>query len=158
MTSEERKKKIESYGSAHQKLVSAIGEFPREMWQFRPAPDYWTIHEILVHIADSEANSYFRCRRFVAEPGSMVLGYDESRWARDLHYHDQSPEDAIELFKWLRYKSYTLIKDLPDSVWSNTVNHTEIGVMSMDDWLDTYERHIPEHIEQMRRNYQAWSK
>lgn len=158
MTPEERKKKIVSYGAAYPTLVSAIKAFPRGMWQFRPALDRWTIHEVLVHIADSEANSYIRCRRFLAEPGSSVLGYDEARWARDLHYHEQSPEDSIELFKWLRNKSYTLIKDLPDMVWANTVNHTENGIMTMDDWLDTYERHIPEHIQQMRKNYEDWLK
>ena len=48
---------------------------------------------------------------------------------------------------------YLRNKDLPDLIWSNTVHHTENGVMTMDDWLDTYERHIPEHIEQMQANY-----
>jgi hypothetical protein len=156
--SEERNKKIESYGLAHQRLVSALDNFPREMWQFRPAPDRWTIHEIIIHITDSEANSYIRCRRLLAEPGSTVLGYDENKWATDLRYHDQSPGDALELFKWLRYKSYTLIKALPEPVWSNTVHHTEQGVMTMVDWLDTYERHIPEHVAQMQANYDDWLK
>lgn len=156
MTPSERTQKIDSYGTAHQRLVSALENFPPEMWQFRPAPDRWTIHEIIIHITDSEANSYIRCRRLLAEPGSSVLGYDENKWARDLHYHDQSPDDALELFKWLRHKSYTLIKDLPAPVWSNTVYHTESGVMTLDDWLNTYERHIPDHIEQMQANYEDW--
>jgi hypothetical protein len=30
--------------------------------------------------------------------------------------------------------------------------------MTFDDWLDIYERHIPEHVDQMRRNYEAWKK
>jgi hypothetical protein len=75
----------------------------------------------------------------------------------DLHYHDQSPEDALELFKWLRRKSYLLIRDLPDSAWASTVYHTENGVMTMDDWLDTYERHIPDHIAQMQAVYEDWA-
>ena len=158
MTQEDRKKKIESYGGAHLRMVLALKGFPLEMWQFKPAPDHWTIHEIIVHIADSEANSYVRCRRFLAEPGSTVLGYDGDRWARDLRYHEQSTDDALELFKWLRYKSYTLIKDLPESVWSNTVYHSENGLMTMDDWLDTYERHIPDHIAQMQAVYDYWTK
>ena len=156
MNPEERAKKIETYGAAYPLLVSALERFPREMWQYRPAPDRWTIHEIVVHIADSEANSYIRCRRFLAEPGSTVLGYDEDRWARELHYHDQSIDDALVLFHWLRHKTYTLIKNLPEAVWSNTVKHTESGVMTLDDWLDTYERHVPEHIEQMQANYADW--
>ncbi len=158
MKPEERAKKIEAYGSAHPQLVAALADFPREMWQFRPSPDRWTIHEIIVHIADSEANSYIRCRRFLAEPGSAVLGYDENKWARDLRYHDQSTDDALELFKWLRRKSYLLIRELPDPVWSNTVHHSESGEMTMDDWLDTYARHIPDHIAQMRANYEDWMR
>ena len=155
--SKQRNLKIETYGSAYQTLESALRRFPQEMWQFRPAPERWTIHEIIVHIADSEANSYIRCRRLIAEPGSTVLGYDEVQWARGLDYHAQSPADALELFKWLRAKSYALIKTLPESAWSNTVLHSENGLMSLEDWLDTYERHVPEHILQMEANLADWT-
>ena len=34
-------------------------------------------------------------------------------------------------------------QDLPAAAWSNTVIHSENGGMTMDDWLDTYDRHIP---------------
>ena len=60
MTSEKRSQKIEAYGLAHQRLVAALARFPRAMWQFWPAPERWTIHDI-IHIADSEANSHIRC-------------------------------------------------------------------------------------------------
>ena len=156
MNAAERIQKIEAYGKAFDRLVAALKAFPQEMWQYRPAADRWTIHEIIVHIADSEANSYLRCRRFIAEPGSTILGYDEEKWARDLDYHAQSPREALELFKWLRRKSYTLIQNQPESVWVNTLFHSENGIMTMDDWLDVYERHIPEHIEQMQANYRDW--
>ena len=75
----ERKRKIESYGKAYQKLILAIKRFPKEMWQFRPGEDRWTIHEIIVHLTDSEVNSYVRCRRFIAEPGGTILGYNEAK-------------------------------------------------------------------------------
>ncbi len=158
MAGEERKQKIESYGSAYDQLVEALKQFPLEMWQFKPSPDYWSIHEIVVHITDSEANSYIRCRRFIAEPGQPVMAYDEKGWATLLHYHDQSTDEALELFKWLRLKSYHLIKSLSEAVWSNTVYHPENGTMTLDDWLNIYERHIPEHVAQMQANYEAWSK
>jgi hypothetical protein len=124
---ETRQQKIDSYGAAHTTLISALERFPQEMWQFRPAPDRWTIHEIIVHITDSEANSYVRCRRLLAEPGSAVLGYDEWQWAKGLDYHAQSPAEALELFKWLRRQSYTLIKDQPESVWAIRSTTVRVG-------------------------------
>ena len=154
--SEERARKIAAYGNAYTLLLEALTEFPREMWAFRPAPDQWTIHEILVHIADSEANSYVRCRRLIAEPGSPVLGYDEMEWARTLNYAAQDVDAALELFAVLRRQSYRLIVGQPESVWAHTIVHSENGPMSMDDWLDVYERHVPEHLEQMRIVYAAW--
>src|SRR5438067_4348726 len=106
MNTQERTQKIESYGRAFDQLVEGLKQFPKEMWQFRPGPDSWTVHETVVHITDSEANSYARCRRCIAEPGQAVMAYDENVWARALDYHQQSVEDALELFKWLRLKSY----------------------------------------------------
>lgn len=156
MSSNARKQRIETYGMAHQTFVAALERFPREMWNFRPASDQWTIHEITVHIADSEAIGYARCRRFLAEPGSSILGYDESTWARELVYDGQSTDDALELFKWLRHNSYALIRDLPESAWSNTAVHSESGPMTLDDWFDLYARHIPDHIEQMQGIFEAW--
>ncbi|HLP20505.1 MAG TPA: DinB family protein [Chitinophagales bacterium] len=157
MTTTQRNTLIESYGNAYYLLIDKLKEFPREMWQWKPAPEKWSIHEVLVHIADSEANSYIRCRRFIAEPGSGVYGYDENLWAKSLGYHNQSIEDALELFKWLRKASYELIKTVDETTWQTaTINHSENGVMTFEDWLRTYEEHVPVHIRQMQRNLSAW--
>ena len=158
MIKEERELKLESYGTANEKLISELSSLPKEMWQFKPSPAEWSIHEIIIHLADSEANSYIRCRRFIAEPGSMVMGYDQDLWANSLKYHNQSTEEALELFRLLRLMSYNLIKDLPEKTWANVVEHSENGIMTMDDWLDIYEKHIPAHIEQMKRIYAMWIK
>ncbi len=156
MTPEERLQKIESYSGAHALLVESLKEFPEEMWQFRDERGCWSIHEHIVHITDSEANSYIRCRRLIVEHGEPLMAYDENRWTSSLNYHEQSIDDALALFKWLRHKSYTLFKTLPERVWAHSSFHPENGQMSLDDWLDTYERHVPERIGYMRENYETW--
>ena len=156
MTPQQRTEKLESYRNAHDLLVNSLNEFPEEMWQFRDEHGCWSIHEHIVHITDSEANSYIRCRRLIAEQGEPLMAYDENQWATALDYHEQSTDDAIALFKLLRHKSYTLIKDLPEPVWAQSSYHPENGETTLDDWLDTYERHVPEHLEYMRQNLEAW--
>ena len=86
MTPHERAQKIESYGNAHTLLVDALNEFPKEMWQFRDEHGCWSIHEHIIHITDSEANSYIRCRRLIAEQGESLMAYDENLWASELNY------------------------------------------------------------------------
>ena len=154
----DRQRKLETYAHADDELRAALARFPREMWQYRPTPDQWTIHEIIIHIADSEANSFARCRRLIAEPGSTVMAYDEMAWARALDYHSQSTDDAVELFRWLRGNSYKLVARQPETVWSHTIEHPENGTMTMDDWLDTYARHVTDHVAQMEAVHAAWEK
>ncbi len=158
MTTEERKEKLGIYGKAYDELVRGLAKFPREMWSYRSEVDPWTIQEIIVHITDSEANSYVRCRKFIAEPGSTVAAYDEPTWAKVLNYEEQSTDDAIELFRWLRGNSYKLVKDLPESVWANTIYHPENGTMTLDDWLDIYTAHVRDHLEQAGRIYEEWQE
>jgi len=111
MNPENRQKKIKSYGKAHQQLVTALKNFPPEMWNFRPAKNRWTIHEIIIHITDSEANSYIRCRRFLAEPGGTIFGYDEEKWAVELYYQDQSTDEGVRFPVCLEGKLEALVKN-----------------------------------------------
>ena len=157
MTVQERNTIIESYGNAYQLLIDALIPFPKEMWQWKPASDKWSVHEILIHITDSEVNSFIRCRRFIAEPGSGVYGYDENIWAKSLDYHSQSIQESLLLFKLLRKASYDLIKTVSEETWQTaTVQHSENGLVKFEEWLRTYEEHIPVHVRQMQRNFEAW--
>ena len=156
MTPEARARKIESYGIAYETLIDGLGKFPREMWDFRNEHGCWSIREHVVHITDSEVNSYIRCRRFIAEPGEPLMAYDENVWATALGYAGRSADAALELFRLLRRQSYVLIKSLPEEAWANTCYHPENGDMTLDYWLDVYEAHIPEHLSYMQENYEAW--
>ncbi len=84
------------------------------------------------------------------------MAYDENGWASALGYAGRSVEDALELFRILRQQTYDLIKTLPESAWANTCYHPENGNMTLDDWLDVYAVHIPEHLQYMQENYNAW--
>ena len=156
MTPATRPAKIAAYGSAYDTLTEGLKRFPKEMWDFRDEHGCWSIREHLVHITDSEANSYIRARRLIAEPGEPLMAYDENGWASALGYAGRSVDDALELFRLLRQQTHALIETLPETAWANTCYHPENGEMTLDDWLDTYAAHIPEHLEYMDENYRAW--
>src|SRR5215813_9704892 len=96
MNSDERNSKIELYGDGFDMLVEVLKDIPREMWQFKPAQNEWSIHEVIIHLADSESNAALRARKLIVEPGGTLMGYDQDQWAVTLDYHDQDLEDALE--------------------------------------------------------------
>lgn len=158
MSRTDRPTTLAAYANAHSLLTEALTRFPPEMWRFKPSETDWSIHEIVVHITDSEANSYIRARRFIAEPGRTLMDYDENAWAQALDYSHIDTDAAVELFRWLRGTTYQLIKDLPEETWAHTAYHPENGDMTMDDWLDTYARHVHDHVGQMEAVYAAWAQ
>jgi hypothetical protein len=160
MNREEINEKIEQYGRGFDLLTTALAEVPKEAWSYRPAPDEWSVHEIIVHMADSESMSALRARKLIAEPGSMLMGYDEANWADILGYKEQSAEDALEIIRLARKSTYELLKNQPDEVFAHSVTHPEFPdePYTFELWLNIYARHIPNHIEQIKATYQAWKE
>jgi DinB family protein len=157
MDKPERELKIELYGRGYDLLMEALKDVPREMWKFKPEPKEWSVHEVLVHLADSESNAALRARKLIVEPGGTLMGYDQDQWAVELDYHDQSYEHALEIVRLVRKTTYTLLKKQPDAVFEHSVKHPEYDEpYTFDQWLDIYSAHIPGHIEQIRNNYKLW--
>jgi hypothetical protein len=152
----ERKSLLEEYARSHQELVTALSKIPADAMHWKPGPEKWSIHEIVVHIADAETHGYIRCRTLISEPGKTVMTYDQDHWAVDLGYQEQDIADALELFRLVRSTTYRLLLSIPDSAWNHTIHHPERGMMMLDDWLPTYASHIPNHIAQIERNVREW--
>ena len=159
MNHEERKEKIEAYGHGYDLLIRALAEVPKEAWQFRPSAKDWSVHEIIVHMADSESMSALRVRKLIVEPGSLLMGYEEAKWADALNYKTQSAEDALQIIKLARQTTYHLLKTLPDDVFTHSVTHPEYSEpYTFERWLTIYADHIPNHINQIMDSYKAWKE
>ena len=157
MNIEDRNQKIELYGQGFEMLVHILQDIPREMWKFKPTPNEWSVHEVIIHLADSESNAALRARKLIVEPGGTLMGYDQEQWAVVLDYHDQDLEDALDVLRVARKTTYALLKKQPDEVFEHIVIHPEYNEpYTFDNWLNIYSAHIPGHIEQIMNNYKIW--
>lgn len=164
MNKEERNRLIEEYGRGSDLLIIVLAEVPREAWKFKPAPNEWSIHEILLHMQDSEIMGVIRLYKLIAEPGSILMTYEEGKWAEALDYQNQDVDDALQMFKLTRQITYRLLKSLPDQVFTHSVVHPQ-GVYpewgegyTFEKWLRIYTHHVSEHVEQLKRTYHAWKQ
>lgn len=158
MSRDERQAMLESFARGPSVLSATLRQFPKKMWLFKPAPDRWSIHEIVLHLADSEATAYIRCRGFIAQPGRQVLDIDPSRWAGSLGYYYQSTREAMEIIPRLRKMTCRLLANLSDSLWSSSVEHPKHGPMTFEMWVSLQAHHIPHHLRHMLQNYEEWLK
>jgi len=157
MNIEERNEKIELYGRGFDMLLETLKDIPQEMWKFKPEPKQWSVHEVLVHLADSESNAALRARKLIVEPDGTLMGYDQDKWAIELDYHDLNYEDALEIVRLVRKTTYELLKKQPDEVFEHSVRHPEYEEpYTFEQWLNIYSVHIPGHPEQIRNKYKIW--
>ncbi len=164
MKNKDRNNKIEEYGAGFDLLKTALEEIPSKAWEFKPAPSEWSVHEVIIHLADAESMGAVRARKLIVEPGSTLMVYDEARWADILDYQNQNVDDALQILKLTRQITYRLLKTLPDQTFMNTVVHPERiypeygEAYTLDKWLNIYTQHIRDHIKQLKNNYRAWNR
>jgi hypothetical protein len=156
VASHDRLQVLESFGRGPALLSGTLRQLPRRMWLFKPSPDRWSVHEIILHLADCEASSYVCCRYLIAEPGQHLGTFDAARWARALGYFHQSTREALEVTRRLRKMTHSLLTTIPASVWLNTMEHPQGGEVSLEQWIRRQEAHIPKHTADMVQNYEVW--
>jgi hypothetical protein len=142
---------INAYEDVPSRLVAALEDLNEGQMQYVPAIGEWSIHEIVIHLADSEVVGHMRIRKTIAEAGSTLPIYDEETWAGKLSYRLQDQSLAIELFRALRSSTASLLRALPAETWQRTSLHPERGEMSLYDVFVLYLEHGEIHLQQIER-------
>ncbi len=142
-----------AYESATREFLAIAENVPNDKLDLHEGED-WSSRQVIHHCADSEAQSYARLRRLIAEPGSSIQGYDEAAWAKNstLGYTDMPVDVSIQVFKAVRAGSLAIIERLVPEQLKNSGIHTEAGEFSVERWLEVYTRHAIEHADQITKN------
>ena len=157
LTRSEREELISRYERGPEQIRAALARVPEEARRWRPGPGRWSAHEVVVHCADSEANSALRIRYLLAEKDPVILGYDQDQWARALDYHAQPLEAALAAVEAARGRTVPLLRRLSDADWAKEGRHTESGRYTAEEWLEIYAAHLEGHAAQIERNLEAWN-
>lgn len=159
MDSKTRNENIELYGQGYDLLMAALADVSEDAMTFKPESKEWSVHEIIIHLADSEAIAAQQARMMVAEPGRAVMAYDPDAWADNLHYKDADKEEALQLLKLTREFTYHWFKSLPEEAFALSAEYPgDEDPYVLDDLLRIYAGHIPSHIKQIKNNVKVWKE
>jgi len=146
---------IEQYEAGSRLLRDAVAGLSREQLLWRPPPDakvgLWSIHEIVVHMADSDAIGVHRIKRVIAEEKPLLIGYDESAFIRSLRYEEQSIDESLALFELGRRSVLPALRSLPSEAFARIGIHNEIGAVRLDEFVHKYVEHLDHHLDFIRR-------
>jgi len=117
----------------------------------RPAPEKWSVAEILAHLADVEIVIGWRMRAILGAPGTAVQAYDQNAWNASLHYDKRDPRKDLVQQRVLREANLALLKTLTPEQWKQSGMHSERGQESIEQIVKMIAGHDLNHIQQIER-------
>jgi len=117
----------------------------------RPAPDKWSVAEIVAHLADAELAISWRIRQILSNNAVPIQAYDQDVWAKIFDYARRGPRQSLANFRTLREANVTLLKSVPRKLWDNYGVHEERGNESVSHVVRMVAGHDLNHLQQIQR-------
>ena len=133
------------------KLARLVKGVPASKLRTRPAPDKWSVVEILAHLADSEIVGAWRIRSILGAPGSPIQAFDQDRWVETGHYAKRDPRKCVEQFRAVREANLALFKSLTPEQWKLHGMHAERGEETIEHIVRMFAGHDVNHLGQVER-------
>jgi DinB superfamily len=152
MTESELKKHIEAAEKSPREIAASVSGLSDKALRYKPAPDKWSILEMLAHLVDMETLYAYRMRQMLADKDPQIAPIDQDEWARNLGYTEESVPELLALYGLNRHHNLQLLRRLKAADLDKGAFHPEhkrkitvaeiVGMMS---------RHGPNHLEQIER-------
>ena len=139
---------LSSHVPSLKKLVKGLTP---EQLRMRESPRKWSILEVLGHLSDTEIVYRYRLRMIVAEPGCIIVGYDQDAWAKRLKYQEQDPADVMKEIEVFRNSTLRWLRTLGDVELNRAGEHDERGEESVRHIMKMVAGHDLLHRRQIER-------
>ncbi|WP_165971986.1 DinB family protein [Paenibacillus piri] len=147
---------IQAYAQGYDQLTEALNGVSEELLHFKPAPDKWSIKEVIIHVSDAEMIAIYRMKKIIAENNPLLFKFDPDAWAGRLKYESLDLQHYLELFKLQRAGMTAVLKGLQPDDWERTGVHNIAGKQTLKDIVSMFVGHVSRHIQQIERNKQAF--
>ena len=142
---------LERYRRGPELLALVLTGVFGEEEDFVAAPGKWSIRQIVAHVADAELVGAHRFRQVIAEDYPTLIAFDQEKWTANLDYARRKPKQSLESFRRVRAENYELLKELPETAWARSGNHSERGAITLRAMLEGYAEHAEGHARQLQQ-------
>ncbi|MGE7946266.1 DinB family protein [Lysinibacillus sp. NPDC093688] len=142
---------IKEYALGYTMLREAIEGLTEEELRYKPSPDKWSIHQILIHVTDSEISSTSRLKKVLAEDAPLLISFDQEAWANNLGYDLLDREQHLLLFKLLRSSMQPILDHLTSEQSKRVGVYVDQAQFTFKQLLEFRVQHVRNHLDQIER-------
>jgi len=156
-TMESRKEVVAKFAAGTQQLKDALAGMTDRELDFHPAPDAWSIRQIVHHLADDGDVYSFVLKRALATPGVTIRfeGFPGNEvWVDALAFDRRPISDDLALFEDHRREMANLAEYFIDA-WDRDVifrdsEGKELARVNVGGILAMMDGHLQEHLQTIR--------
>jgi hypothetical protein len=127
-------------------IRSLLAGLTPEQVVWKPAPDRFSIAEVLAHLAHTEHHAYAsKYEQFAAEGDSALEPYDTDAMVARGEYSRRDAVESLEDFESQRKENLTRLRGLKD----RTLHHKKVGPISLSNLLNECAYHDLGHVRQI---------
>jgi len=126
-----------------------------ELLRWKPAPDRWSIAEVLGHLADLELLYADRTRRMVTEDTPTLQSFDPTQTVVTGDYTRGNAFENLEVFNRARRATLVLLRSIPPDSGERNALHSELGEITLYQMLNEWASHDLGHLRQIAELYRA---
>jgi hypothetical protein len=124
---------------------------------WKPAPDKWSIVEVINHLYDEErADFRLRIHILFERPEDPWPVVDPETWCSARHYNDRRLFESLETFTVERNKSLEWLSGLGSVDWNAGREHPRLGHLTAGDLLASWVAHDYLHVAQLARLHKSY--
>ncbi|MDP1675721.1 MAG: DinB family protein [Bacteroidota bacterium] len=117
----------------------------------RPAPEKWSVAEIVAHLAETELVLGWRYRSVASNPGVVIQSFEQDDWAKTSRYGKLDIEEMLEMYTVLRKANLKFLAGLPKEKFENYGMHQERGKETIAHIRNMEAGHDLNHFKQIEK-------
>lgn len=134
-----------------------VRSLPIEAARWKPAPEHWSVLEVVCHLGDEEVLDFrTRVRLTLQDPAASWPPIEPTRWVVERRYAEQPFGPALARFMDERAASLSWLAAQREAKWDNAHVHPTAGPLTARSLLANWMAHDLLHLRQLARlQYEA---
>jgi hypothetical protein len=137
--------------STPSRIKQAVKGIPKKRLYTRPAPNKWSVAEIVAHLAETEIVLGWRYRSVVEKSGVTLQPFEQDDWAKNSHYADSDIAEMLALFASVRKANIVFLQGLSAQQWKRFGMHQERGKETIAHIVNLEAGHDINHFKQIKK-------
>lgn len=149
-----REDKLNQLSTFADRFEKAVNSIQNEKLDNKIREGGWSIAQIIHHIADAQAQAYYRVKWILTEDETTLKTFLQDKWAELPDSVTSDVSGSVALIKGVYIRWSHLMQSLTEQDWNKKGKHPEIGEVTVDSLFDFYFNHGEGHLSKLASSVQ----